>query len=447
MLILLFFGSAILFGWARTQIFLQYEAARDLAPYIGKERVVEGKVINDPERRETSLHVYVNVSAIDGQAARGRMLVTLPREAKLSFGDWVKVAGEIELPEAFETDTGRLFDYPGYLRVRGASALMRYATLEDHVQDGWSLRGTLFALKHTFENSLRRLLPEPDVSLMEGILLGERRGVPEDLNMALIVVGLIHIVVLSGYNISVVAEQALRLFGLFLSRRVALVVGAVAIVLFAITVGAGATVVRATVMGLIAILARVLGRPAVAMRALAVAALAMALWNPLVVLYDPSFILSVLATFGLITLSPSVEQKLPFVTTRFGLRSIVASTIAVQIYILPALLYMTGILSFFALVANALVLPLVPTVMLMGFAAGVVGLIHTALALPLAVVTHLLLVWILWVVTTIAHLPLSSTTVAAFPAWVAALIYVPLTIFAVWQYQKSLRKIKTSGVA
>ncbi|MDP4020849.1 MAG: ComEC/Rec2 family competence protein [Candidatus Adlerbacteria bacterium] len=447
MLVLLFFGSAILFGWARTQIFLQYEAARDLSPYVGKEREVEGKVINDPERRETSLHIYVYVSEIDGGRARGTILATLPREAQINFGDQVKVVGKLELPEVFETNTGRLFDYPGYLRVRGATALMYYASLEDRVPGGWSLRGTLFALKHTFENSLRRLLPEPDVSLMEGILLGERRGVPEDLNYALIVVGLIHIVVLSGYNISVVAEQVLRLFNLFLSRRVALMVGAVAVVAFAITVGAGATVVRATVMGLIAILARVLGRPAAALRALALAAGAMALWNPLVVLYDPSFILSVLATFGLITLSPMVEKRIRFVPERFGLRSIVASTIAVQIYILPALLYMTGILSFFALVANALVLPLVPAVMLIGFLAGIVGLVHTALALPLAVVTHLLLVWFIGVATVVAGLPFSSATVVAFPAWVAVLVYVPLTLFAIWQYQKSLRKMKSEGVA
>lgn len=433
----IFFAAAAL-GLVRTEIFTEAEAHRSLAQYAGKDQVVEGRVVNDPERRETSLHAYLAVNAVGSDVVQGKLLILLPREAEVLFGDTVRVQGDIVLPEAFETDTGRLFDYPGYLRARGVSAVMYFAVLEDRVPGGFSLRRTLFDIKHTFEHSLRRLLPEPDVSLMEGILLGERRGVPEDLNRALIVAGLIHIVVLSGYNISIVAEQFLRVFSLFLSRRAALAVGAVAIVLFAVMVGGGATVVRASVMGLIAILARVLGRPSVALRALALAAAAMALSNPTVVLFDPSFILSVLATFGLITLSPLVEQYISFVPERFGLRSIVASTIAVQLYILPALLAITGILSFVALPANALVLPLVPLTMLAGFIAGVLGLVHTALALPFAVVAHVLVAWIISVAGGVAALPYSSVLVAAFPTWVAALLYVPLTGFAIWQYRRSV---------
>src|SRR3989344_9552327 len=139
---------------------------------------------------------------------------------------------------------------------------------------------------------------------MEGMLLGERRGMPEEVTQSFILAGLIHIVVLSGYNISIVAEQVLRFFNLIARKRVALALGAVAIVLFVIMVGAGATALRAGVMGLIAILARVLNRPAAALRALAVAVFCMVLVNPATLLYDPSFVLSVLATFGLVTLSP-----------------------------------------------------------------------------------------------------------------------------------------------
>jgi len=379
--------------------------------------------------------VYLSVTSVDTAPASGVVLVMLPREVRLAFGDRVRVVGEVEQPERFETDTGRMFDYPSYLRARGVTAMMRYATLEHAVAGSWSLRRSLFATKHAFEVSLRKLLPEPNASLMEGILLGERRGIPEDLNNALIVVGLIHIVVLSGYNISIVAEQALRVFNLFLSRKAALVVGAAAIVLFALMVGAGATVVRATLMGLIAILARVLMRPSLALRALGVAGGAMLLWNPSVI-FDSSFILSMLATFGLITLSPAVERRLTRVPERFGLRSIVASTIAVQIYILPALLYMTGILSFFALLANALVLPFIPIMMFMGFVAGMLGLIHISLALPFAVLAHTMLVWLTTVASATAGLPSASTVVAAFPLWVALAAYVPLTAFTIWQYRR-----------
>ena len=438
----LFLLAAALFaaalGIARTEVFVAGEAAGSLAPYAGKERVVEGVVVNDPERRETSLHAYVQVHTIDGREARGTLLAILARESKLGYGDSVRIEGDITLPESFETGTGHIFDYPGYLRARGISAMMRYGSVTEVEAGGFSLRGVLFDIKHVFERSLERMLPEPDASLMEGMLIGERRGIPEDINNAFIIAGLIHIVVLSGYNISIVAEQVLRLFGLFARKKVALVLGAVAIVLFVVMVGGGATAVRAGVMGLIAILARVVNRPALALRALALAAAGMVLWNPAVLLYDPSFILSVLATFGLITLSPWAERYVGFIPEfkKFSLRSIAATTIGVQIFILPALLYYTGIFSVWALPANLLALPLVPFAMLSGFITGVIGLLSSFLALPFTLLAHLIVEWLMLVATLAAAMPLSSFTVAAFPAWVAALIYVPLTFFAIYRYQK-----------
>lgn len=428
---------AVALGVARAHMYTNSEAASTLPAYAGEERVVLGRVVNDPERRETSLHVHVQVEQVDGEPVRGKLLAILSRDTQVNFNDRLSVTGKIVLPERFETETGHLFDYPGYLRARGISTLVRYGSVTDVTSGGWSLRGTLFTVKHFFEESIERTLPEPDASLMEGMLLGERRGIPEDLNDALIVAGLIHIVVLSGYNISIVAEQVLRLFGLVARKRVALLLGAAAILLFVVMVGGGATAVRAGVMGAIAILARYVNRPAAALRALAVAAVGMILWNPVTLLHDPSFILSVLATFGLITLSPFVEQYVIFISEKFGLRSIAASTIAVQIFVLPALLYYTGIFSVWALPANLLALPLVPLAMLSGFVTGAVGLVSSLLALPFALLAHLLVEWLVLVANMAAAMPLSSFTIAAFPAWVLVLVYVPLTSFAIYSYRTS----------
>jgi competence protein ComEC len=149
--------------------------------------------------------------------------------------------------------------------------------------------------------------------------------------------------------------------------------------------------------------------------------------------------LSVIATFGLITISPTVEQKLLWITEKFGLRSIAASTIAVQIYILPALLYMTGILSFVSLPANILALPSVPLAMALSFAAGVLGLVHPLLALVPGFFADLLLQWLMLVAHVATAVPFSSTVVAAFPAWVAVLVYLPLTAFALFCFSKTSR--------
>lgn len=415
---------------------LQSEAAETLPNYIGETVYVAGVVVTDPDRRATSLHINVRVEKVDDISVNGTLLALVPRNAELSYGDHVVVSGTITLPASFETDTGRTFDYAGYLRVQGVSAMMQQANLESALPGSWSLQKFLFTIKHIFEASAEKLFPEPDSSLLEGILLGERRGLPKDLNDAFIASSLVHVVVLSGYNISIVAESMMRATS-FLPTTLNYGAATILMVLFALMSGAGTTTVRALVMGLIAILARYLKRPADALRSLGAAALLMALWNPHILLHDSSFILSVLATFGLITISPTIENFLYWMPERFGMRSIASSTIAVQIFVLPALLYFTGVLSFVALPANMLALPVVPFAMLMGFLAGLVGLLHTALAFPFTYSADLLLRWMILVAETARTMPFSSTVVVAFPAWVAVLVYLPLTLCAALLYRRS----------
>ena len=429
---LVFFALAYLFLFVlRVEILLVAEAAQTLPNFAGKTVEVEGMVVNDPDRRETSLHVNIKVNSINGATASGAVLAFLNRDEKVSYGDAVAVSGVLAAPQPFETDTGHTFDYPNYLRVQGISMLMQRATFLSDNRGGVSLQGSLFALKHWFEQSIEKLFPEPDNSLLEGILLGERGGIPKSLNDAFISSGLVHIVALSGYNLSIVAIGVLGLLS-FLRGSVRFSTSATVMILFALMTGAGATTVRALIMALIALLARATGRSALALRSLAVAALAMALWNPLIVLYDPSFILSVLATFGLITLVPWVELYLPKFLLRFKtLREIIASTIAVQLFVFPALLYFTGVLSFLSVPANVLALPMVPFAMLGGFIAGILGFIHPALAFAPALVSDSLLKWIMFVARLVASVPFGTAIIPAFSAWIVIAAYVPLTSFAI----------------
>lgn len=429
----------------RFHILLQHEKAQTLSSFVGQKVVVVGRVADDPDKRETSLHLTVEVEKVDGAPARGGLLALVPRESPVVYGDEVEVSGKLVAPQNFETDTGHIFDYPSYLRVRGISVEVPRATLVRRVPVGPSLQGVLFSLKHAFESSLDRLFFEPQNALLQGILLGERRGIPKDLTQAFVESGLVHVVVLSGYNISIVSEGVFRALA-FLPRTLSFATGGFTMVLFALLVGGGATTIRALIMAGIALLARYMHRSAVALRSLVVAAAAMALWNPLVVLYDPSFILSVLATFGLITLSPWVEGyinriKLLQHPRLAGARSIAASTIAVEIFVLPVLLYFSGVLSFLSVPANVLALPIVPAAMLLGFVSGLLGFVPSALGATLAFLptlgTDLLLRWMLLVTTIVAAVPFGVAIIPEFSGWLVLACYIPLTWFAVGKYRKS----------
>ncbi len=431
--------SAVVILFVRFEIFHQTEQSETLRNFVDVTAIVEGKVITDPDYRATSAHVVISVSSVNNATTTGTLLALLPRTTKVFYGDNVRVRGVITTPQTFVTNTGREFDYPNYLRVQGVSMVMSRATVQQISTGIWSIQKSLFSYKHNFEQSLERLLPEPHAALMEGILLGEKHGLPKDLMQAFTISGLVHVVVLSGYNITIVAESIFRVLA-FLPRMISFSTGGVMMILFVLMTGGGATTVRACIMAGVALLARYMHRPTVALRSLAFAATAMVLWNPPILLHDPSFILSVLATLGLIMLSPWVEEwimhyKLFQHKKLEGLRSIIASTIAVQIFVLPALLYYTGILSFLALPANVLALPVIPLAMLSGFLTGILNIIHPLLAFIPAQVSTVLLWWMISIATVTASLPFSSTIISIFPIWLAILTYIPLTAFAISKYR------------
>lgn len=413
-----------------------------LVSFSERMAVVEGRVADDPDRRAASVRLTLEVERVNAAETEGKVLAVLPAGTEVAYGDRVAVRGVLTRPEPFATDTGRVFDYPGYLEARGISLLMYRAEVRGIERGGWSLRGVLFSVKRTFERGLERVMREPYASLMEGLLLGEKSGLPERLTDAFVATGLIHIVVLSGYNIGVVAEWVTRTLALLFRKRTALVVAGIIVVLFAMMAGGGMATARAALMGVIALIGRYLERPAAALRALVLAGALMVMWNPKV-LVDVGFILSILATFGLITLSPWVETKLS-VMRAGALRSVAATTIAVQLFILPALLYFTGVLSLVSIPLNLIVLPLVPLSMLLGFLAGALALLHPYLALLPGFFADRLLALIIGMTEAAAALPLAALIVPAFPAWVAWCAYVPLGALAMWTYSRTVARVPTS---
>ncbi len=170
-------------------------------------------------------------------------------------------------------------------------------------------------------------------------------------------------------------------------------------------------------MASISILGKATGRVYLALRALAFVATSMLLWNPYLLLFDVGFQLSVIATWGLITLSPIVASYIRFVPERFGFKEILSATLATQIAVLPLLLYQSGTFSVVSLPANILSLVVVPWAMLFSAVAGMLGALFGFFAIPLALPAYALLSYIIFIADTFASLPFASVSVSAFSAW------------------------------
>ncbi len=365
----------------------------------------------------------------------GKILVITDRYAPIAYGDRIQVNGVLKEPEAFETDNDRTFDYPNYLRSQGISYQMSFSDVRvvEH-GEGNPLVAALLSVKHSLERGFTLALPEPESTLASGILLGEKQSLGAEITDAFRRAGIVHIVVLSGYNVSVVIAAILFVALRLLPRTLALSVAGLGIVLFVTMTGASETGMRAGAMAAIVLLAKGLNRPADALRILLIVAAGMALLNPFLVLYNLSYQLSILATLGLILFSDPIAQRLRFIPETLGLRQIVAATIATQAAVAPLLVVSIGEISIASLIANPVILPLVELAMFFSFAAGALALVSVTLALPFSLVAYLLLHFIIAAGVWFGSLPAASLAIPLAWQWFAlgilALLYVAAFRFA-----------------
>lgn len=203
------------------------------------------------------------------------------------------------------------------------------------------------------------------------------------------------------------------------------VLGGIGIALFGVLVGGGSTVVRSCFMAGIALSADLIRREYSVIRALIFAGLIMIIQNPMILLHDPSFQLSFLATLGLIFLASPIESKLTFITEKFGIRGILASTFATQIFVSPFILYIMGQISIIGVFANILVLPFIPITMLFVFLTGTSGFISLSVSQIIALISHILLSYELFIVQNFAKLPFASiNNIPAFSFWFVIVFYI-----------------------
>ena len=413
-------------GAARTAVMLT-ELPPSFVPLVDTSVNLKGVVVTQPDAREESTRLMVEVMEND---TRTRIIAVAPPHGAYAVGDRVTVRGTLRLPEPFETPGGRIFAYDAFLAKDGVFALVQPARVEVTSRDE---RLHLTVLRHLqlvrdgFISALGRALPDPESALAAGLIAGGKQGLGKELLDVFTTAGLIHIVVLSGYNVMIVAEAILRGLG-FLSRKYAAASAGIAIALFVLAAGAGAAALRAGLMALLGLVARATGRTYAVVRALFVALLAMLLWNPLLLVHDPGFQFSFVATLGLILFASHLERL--FMWMPGFLREVAASTFAAQIAVLPILLFHTGNLSLVSFVVNLFVLPVLPAAMGFASVSGFVALIMPGSLEPLVLLVGLpayaLLAYVIRAAEFAASLPLAQVTVPAFSFWVVALAYALL---------------------
>lgn len=367
----------------------------------GSLLAVEGSVSAPPDRREAYTNLILEIDLLylpEGSYPRpvkGMLLARLSADAGFHYGDRLRLKGWLETP--YENEE---FSYREYLRRQGIYSYLPYPQVESISSgNGSPFLSLLYELKERLLALVFRLFPEPEASLLAGILLGVETWLPAPLEEDFQETGTAHVIAISGFNMTILAGLFVSLFSrlpalatgrsLAYQRRLGALAALLGLAAYTLLVGANPAVIRAALMGGLAIFARQLGRrqndPRNGLNSLTLTAAAMAFFNPLLP-WDPGFQLSFSATLGLILLgSPLAEafeglaaRRLTRTTAR-RLAGIVSEyllfTLAAQLFTLPVSLYHFGRLSPISLLANPLILPAQPALMLLGGLSLLLGLL------------------------------------------------------------------------
>lgn len=253
-----------------------------------------------------------------------------------------------------------------------------------------------------FSAGMQNALPEPVASFAMGLLVGQRTNLSVDITAALTAVGLVHIVAVSGYNLTIIVRAVGRLkLG---SKYQKLIISLALIAGFVMITGFSASIVRAALVSVLSLWAWYYGRHVKPMVLISLAAAATSLWNPFYIWTDIGWYLSFLAFFGVLVIAPLVSARL-FKKQPKLLTTVLIETLSAEIMTLPLILMTFSQLSIIALIANLLVVPLVPLAMLLSAVAGTAGVLAPQIAGWFALPARLLLTYMLDIVHLLSSIP------------------------------------------
>lgn len=334
----------LLGGWRGAAVFQEIQGYE---PLLGQSVQVKGVVLDDPVYDDSGQFDFrVGEIVVDGESMYGQLRVK-GRVLDITRGDTVDVGGQLR--EGFG-------NYQAAVYFANVQVTQKSNSLPLQV------RSQFFSVIYT-------ILPEPQASLALGFLVGLRSTLPEDFEQQLRIAGLTHIVVASGYNLTILVRIARRVFARW-SRYQALAASLMLVAIFIMISGASPSIVRAGVVTVLSLLAWYYGRSFKPLLILSLSAALTAFYNPLYIWSDLGWWLSFLAFSGVMILAPLLSARLFKHKHPPLLAQIAIESFAAQLMTVPLVLYVFGDISLVALAANLAVVPLIPLTMLASFIAG-----------------------------------------------------------------------------
>lgn len=408
----------IILGLWRGSI-LQNDLAK-FKSFYGESVVAEGVVKDDIETGTSDqITIRLYTSNINNRKITGNLWVTASA-ADIKRGDKLMLQGVI---------TKGFGNYAGIIYQAKINTIV-------HPKPGDFAR----VVRDWFADAIRLAIPDPEASLGIGYLVGQKRALPADLVSALQMAGLTHVVVASGYNLTILVRLARRLF-VKISKYLAAFFSVVMILSFIAITGISPSMSRAGLVAGLSLAAWYYGRKFHPVILLLIAIALTVIINPSYAWGDLSWQLSFAAFAGVVIVAP-LMQRYFFGDKKPGIiGQILGETISAQLVTAPIIVAAFGQISNIAIVANLLVLPFVPLAMLLTFIAGLGGLLFPSIAFIFGFPANLLLGYMVRVIEFCANLPWA---VSSFQASVLGVIvcYIIITLICIYMWRITKFKLR-----
>jgi competence protein ComEC len=441
-------------GGLRYQLSVPKIDAFHIAWYNDREYdlLITGTLAEPPDYRDTYTNLHLNVEAVDTGSGdlpvKGLLLARVLPNENYEYGERIRIRGKLVTPPENEE-----FSYREYLARQGThSYISRTEVTHLPGNEGNPIRRAIYAFRDKALDNIYLIFPDPEASLLAGILLGVDTGLPKDLQQAFKDTGTAHIIAISGFNIAIIAGLFFTLFSRVLGQTRGSIVSILGIALYTFLVGADAAVVRAAIMGGISLTARQLGRRNDGFNALMLSAVIMSAFNPYIP-WDVGFQLSFFATLGLILYAePFQNWAVTFITryTTEGTAQKLAApiseyillTLAAQLTTLPIMAYHFKRISLVSLIANPFILPVQPAVMIVGGIAVILSLIWLPLGAIAAFGAWPFVAYTIRLVELFDKLPNGVIVLGEFSLWFVILFYI---VLLAWTFARHRIKDLFSG--
>lgn len=379
---LVFLG--LMLGWWRGGTF-----AQQLTVYqrLYKQHItLTGRAVTDAsynERSQLSFDVdEVTIEEPVRQRIPGKLAISGFGEAAVYRGDMVRAEGKI---------------YPSRGSRQGSISFAEFRVIGRN-------HSPIESVRLKFSAGMQSALPEPIASFGLGLLVGQRSTLPDHTAEMLSMVGLTHVIAVSGYNLTIIMRSIRRLLG-GRSKYQTAVFSALLIAVFLLFTGFSPSIVRAAIVSLLSLAAWYYGRRIKPLVILLLAAVLTAWWNPFYVWSDIGWYLSFLAFFGVLIVAPLIIKRCYSQKAPGNYMIIFIESLAAQIMTMPLILHIFSEVSLIALVANLLIVPFVPLAMAFSLAAGIGGMLAAGLAGWIAWPARLLLTYMLDMAALLSRVP------------------------------------------